>query len=447
MNGTFNQSIFTEDKFSQAALYLQVVIVVSFVLAFVLIFTVAIITAVGNCLMLYVVWKEKRLLGASDVLVLNLAFIGLLQTITAMPLSMVYAVFRIRSHEQVCDVREFFSDTLLCASFSALFLISLNRYAVLVCRHNYSSRFSRRRALVYASFTWITALAYAAIMAVYRNSSKSLREYDCSPRSVDNYSPRGAAALKFAFIGFQFIGTLALYLRIIQYFLHRERKYKKGNSSDSLPTKADRKHRAAKKNIRVLSLTIAVLCGGQLLYVVAVIFNLLTGQVSRQVIITALGLYYFCNTAHPVIFGYLNKKFKRAFKRIFRCFFYKVHRWGTMKSGQKGKISMKKMNSIKILNLDKYNSTSINSTSVGEASFSTSEGPLLNTSQASKSLNLTQTTWETDLWKGGMEKSDHQPRSTRSRLGFMNDSFQLVNCSLYEELSRSKVTALFNDQY
>lgn len=449
MNGTLNQSYLIENSYPQEANYLQIVVIISFVFAILFIIIMASVTALGNSLLFYVVWKDKHLLNASNVFVLNLAFIGFLQTFSSMPLTMVYAIFRVHSHERLCDVREFLSDWLLCASFMALFLISLNRYAILVFGHNYTTRFSKRRSLIYVSVTWITAMIFATVMAVYRNASEVLREYDCSPRSVDNQSPRGAAAVKLLFTGCPFVATLALYERIIQNFLQRKRLYEKDNSSDCIPTTADRKRRAATKNIHVLSLTVAVLCAGQLLYVVQVFLTLLTGEMPRQVVITALGLYYFVNTSHAVIFGYLNKKFKRTFKRIFRRFFYNVHRWGTKKTGRKREIIKKEMNSFKTIDLNKYDSTSISSSFAGESSFSTSRGPLLlsshnNSFEASKSLNSSHATCQMAISTPKMKKLNNSSAATRSRFPLMNDSLLSMNSSLHEELTRSRAARLFN---
>ena len=451
MNKTFNLSI-DQHGFEhwEAREYLLIVSNVSFVLSILLIIGIVSATALGNGLLFYVVRKDKRLWIASNVFVLNLASVSLLQALSAMPLTLVYTIFRQQSSEHVCDVREFLSDSLICASFSALFLISLNRYAVLLFRLDYPVHFSKRRALAYVAATWLVSILYAAATTVYRNTSESLREYDCSTTSVDNQLPRGAATLKFVFVGFPFIGTLLVYAKLMLHFSQRKSSCKNDGSSNYHLTTDGRKRRAATKNIRVLGLTVAFLCGGQLLYVIAVFVNLLTGQVPRQLVITALGLYYFVNTANPVLFGYLNKKFKRTFKRIFHRLFAKVHSWGTKKNGKNRPILKTRMNTFKLIDLDKYNSISDNSYFIEESSLSVSRVPLLLNSHelfsGNKSLNRS-CELQTEFSRSSKQQLSIHRELTRSRFPVMRDSSVLSNSSLHEELTRSRAAILHAEYF
>lgn len=118
----------------------------------------------GNVLVLLAVPRTRSLGSTATVLVVNLAIVDLLITITVVPFVMTTAVTQEWILPQaVCNITAFINAFLTAGQIMALLLISVNRYIAVVYPHRYETRCNKRGTLTAVITGWLYSIIWTSV--------------------------------------------------------------------------------------------------------------------------------------------------------------------------------------------------------------------------------------------------------------------------------------------
>lgn len=280
------------------------------------------ISVFANGAILYVFVRDKKLRVASSIFIANLAFCGIVQGAVVFPLLQVEIMLGylvIGSHRTACLLREFITELTTCSSLYALFLVAMNRYGVILFKHNYIKMFSKRNTTMIVAITWTISVIYAVSLTVYQSTSIILDEFKCHSACT---FPREIAAAQFAVLGFPFTAFFAINGVLVAHFVQDRNNLQlpaEFYSKDSMYRRTiPSKRRRLTKNIRVLALTIVSFSSCYVIYIGCLVLAMFTGKFIRVAYITSMSLVCFGCIVHPYLYGYLNKRLKRPLQRTSR---------------------------------------------------------------------------------------------------------------------------------
>ena len=327
----------------------------------------------GNVLVLLAVPRTRSLGSTATVLVVNLAIVDLLITITVVPFVMTTAVTQEWILPQaVCNITAFINAFLTAGQIMALLLISVNRYIAVVYPHRYETRCNKRGTLtavitgwlysiiwtsvpfygwgemgfikgtLFCNILWSVDMAYAITaqtfcyfipsivgavlyLLVYRQvrlqgermNSKSLSiqlrlKRSTEGRTASSYNGTQASPSPLSF------DNLAASNEDIRERTRTERK----NTAASASLRRDRRRSAVEA--RVTKTLLAVATAFVICWFPRGIANLWAIFASREDVPRALEygstvLVFFNAAVNPILYGALHQDFKRAFKSIICC--------------------------------------------------------------------------------------------------------------------------------
>lgn len=257
---------------------------------------------------LYAVYKERKLRVSSAMPVINLCFAGLILGFVSGTFTLMFDVTQINEASDLGKAaKRFVEEFAISVYFQALFIISAARYSLVLCGQKLA-RVTVKQTTACISVTWIISAVYASLVTFYQQQG-----------SVDlNTYPRGVAAAQFAFLGFMHFGALCTYANLVIHF-HQK--------TDNLPPDfysldssrrrmAERNIRVSAKNIQMIALIVATLCACHLPYLGCITTAMFNGQLSRSVKICAMVLMQCGIFLNFILYGYLNKRFKRVIRPI-----------------------------------------------------------------------------------------------------------------------------------
>ena len=192
--------------------------------------------------------------------------------------------------------------------FQALFIIAVMRYGLALCAEKLC-RVSMKQIGVFISLTWIISLVYAALVSFYEQQGRiNFTAY-----------PRGVAAAQFTFLGLMHFGAMFIYGNLVIYFHQKKDNlppdfYSFDSSSRRI---AERNIRVSIKNIQMIALlmgTLTWLTACHLPNLVVLVTAMLTGQLSHKAKVFTVALIHCGTVIHFVLYGYLNKRFKRIIR-------------------------------------------------------------------------------------------------------------------------------------
>ena len=145
---------------------------------FVVIF-IAVLTILGNSLVLFTTWKEKSLHQPNKYFIACLAFADLLVGIIVGPLSLKYKLFpdwrfRFSTYIHLCRFIAWVDAFAFTASIYSLTFISFDRYLKISKPLQYKSRMTTSKSLKIIITIWFISTVIATYVAIpYSGSSKS----------------------------------------------------------------------------------------------------------------------------------------------------------------------------------------------------------------------------------------------------------------------------------
>ena len=258
----------------------------------------------------YAVYKERRLRIPSAMLVLNLCAAKLLVGGVSGFIILLADVLQLSSCEssQFSYLKSYVEAFSMSIYFQALFLIAVMRYGLALCGEKLC-RVSMKQIGVFISLTWIISLVYAALVSFYEQQGRiNFTAY-----------PRGVAAAQFTFLGLMHFGAMFIYGNLVIYFHQKKDNlppdfYSFDSSSRRI---AERNIRVSIKNIQMIALlmgTLTWLTACHLPNLVVLVTAMLTGQLSHKAKVFTVALIHCGTVIHFVLYGYLNKRFKRIIR-------------------------------------------------------------------------------------------------------------------------------------
>lgn len=259
----------------------------------------------------YAVYKEKKLRVSSAMPVFNLCLSGLALGVVSGLFTLLFDVIQMNEpagllHDVKCFVEEFS----ISVYFQALFVICAARYGLAL----YGEKLCRvtvKQASVCIGATWIISAVYASLVTL------NMKHEARGPQIMHPW-PRGIAALQFTFLGFLHFTALCVYANLVVYF-HR----KKDNIppdfyslESSRRRMAERNIRVSEKNIQVIGFIVGTLCACNLPYLGIITTAMFTGQLSHNAKLFASVVMYCGILFNFVLYGYLNKRFKRVIRPL-----------------------------------------------------------------------------------------------------------------------------------
>lgn len=262
----------------------------------------------------YAFYKERKLRIPSAMPVINLCSAGLLLGVISGLFTLLFDVVQVNIHESSHILRSakcFVEEFSIGVYFQALFFISATRYGLVLCGEKLC-RISMRQIAVSISLTWLISLIYAALMTFYQQQG----------RGVHITYPRGVAAAQFTFLGFLHFAVTCVYVNLVIYFHQKKDNippdfYTLESSSRRI---AERNLRVSVKNIQMIALIVGTSCACHLPYLGVVVTAMFTGQLSQNVKVFALVMMQCAVFTNLILYGYLNKRFKRIIQPM-------LHRW------------------------------------------------------------------------------------------------------------------------
>ena len=269
----------------------------------------------------YAVYKVSKLRVPSVLHVLSLSTAGMLQVIVSGLFLLLFDVIETQALPYTLQLlKTFFNEFLLSAYFQALSLITLNRYGLALRKGN-AQQVSIKKTVLHISGTWLTSVVYGTLVTFYKDQQQQRR-------FIDAY-PRGLAAAQFTFLGFTHFGTICLYINLAFHFYQKHNQfppefYSKNSSSRRT---AERKGRVSVKNVKMIGLSVAVLCACHSPYCACITAAMFTGQLPRNIMIFPVVLIHCGIPLNIVVYGHCDKRFKRVLRPMLSRLLDRSSRW------------------------------------------------------------------------------------------------------------------------
>ena len=297
-------------------------ICLNMVLIIIIIF--AIVTILGNTLVLVATWRERSLHEPNKYFIVCLAVADLLVGMILEPL----LVFQLLSEGlgtniHVCRFMVWLDTVALTASIYSLTFISFDRYLKLRKPLQYRSRMTTSKSLKIIFIIWFISTAFATYAATPDSGSNGIlftAKFSVSCR------PEGSKAKRFYTIlavSAFFLPTLVILIMYALIFVVVHKRQKMLRNGELGQTFNDRNQQRAflqnLKTIRVLLVVagVFILCWGPFF------INLLLRFYSRDArgirsVTLRLVLPYFNSLCNPIIYACLDRTYREAFKNLFQ---------------------------------------------------------------------------------------------------------------------------------
>ena len=268
----------------------------------------------GNLLVVYVVNKDSRLKGVTNIFIHNLALTDISMASLHMPfwVTSLYTGTWIFS-EKGCEFQAAIQFTLGIASILNMGLISFNRYFRVVKPALYSKIFaSKRMARVYCALVWVASLLLAT-PPLYGWGKMAYHPYFavCTFTWEIQYISYAILVVGGVVNG----TTLAIFYSYYKIYKTLKESTRNLNAHGIDGAVSAGRHRT---DIRLLKTSFTVVC----------VFVMTWGPVSVIVIVESVGcfiprgifsavifLMFTSSLANPIVYGIMNPQFQAAFKR------------------------------------------------------------------------------------------------------------------------------------
>ncbi|XP_026851485.1 melatonin receptor type 1A-A [Electrophorus electricus] len=276
-----------------------------------LIFTI-VVDILGNLLVIFSVYRNKKLRNAGNVFVVSLAVADLVVALYPYPLVLV-AIFRRgwRMGSAHCQASGFVMGVSVVGSIFNIAGIAVNRYCYICHSLAYDRLFSGRNSACYVLLIW--ALTVLAIVPnVFVGSLRyDARVYSCT------FVQSASQAYTIAVVSFHFllpIGVVSYcYLRIWVLVIRARRR-----------VKPDGRPRLTPHDVRNFVTMFAVFVLFAVCWAPLNLIGLAVALMPRQaaplvpewLFVASYFLAYFNSCLNAIVYGVLNQNFRREYKRI-----------------------------------------------------------------------------------------------------------------------------------
>ena len=291
----------------------------------------AILSIIGNTLIIAAFYKRKTLRTIPNLLVVNLSIVDALSTITAHPLlASVLILGAWRLGHEACKYQAVLNSFLFTTSHLSITLITLNRYFVVVHYKKYTAIFTRRSTRIFTAVIWIFSFFLGSTHLIAQEKVKFHAKEAVCVISKENFPFNSALITVFGNI--VFLSTVSLNFAILKLVrLHRKQvsvsfrrnfcrakassRESQGNAGKSHTIKkqgilANRNEEfyIARKVVFVTTLyTLCWLPQGILKNA-----SLTNVNFSREIWMTSTFCMQLSSVLNPVLYGLLNRKLKKT---------------------------------------------------------------------------------------------------------------------------------------
>ena len=291
----------------------------------------AILSIIGNSLIIAGFWKRKTLRTIPNRLVVNLSIVDILSAITTHPL-LVSVVIEggWRFGEEACKYQAILNSFLFITSHFSIALITLNRYFVIVRYKKYTEVFTKRSTRVFIAAIWVFSSLLASMHLAAQDKAKFHAKEAFCIISKEKYS---IASLTITIFGnIAFLTTVFLNFAILKLVrLHRSRVFVSFNRSSFFAKIARHEaHRKAGKSqaikrqgilankneeFYIARKVVIVTCLYTLCWLPQGIMknaSLANQDFSRKIWMVSTFCVQLSSVLNPVLYGLLNRKLKKA---------------------------------------------------------------------------------------------------------------------------------------
>ena len=269
----------------------------------------------GNLLTFYAVYRNHRLRTLPNMFVIALAVSDILMSTCCMPFTVATLfhgewMFR----EIFCRIQGFAALTFGTICLGTMGIIAVSRYFCVVKPDKYPLLFKKQRSLMYIVTVWCTALAGSVPPFFFGDG-----RFEFQPgKAMCLYTFESNIAYT-VFIECFYIATpltiiTICYAKVFRTVSRSNRVFSQENNPRQL--------RANVEEAKVTKSLVAVLVGFACCWLpISVVDNIDSARgehtLPRQVYLTYGFLAYMSSTVNPLIYGIMNKQFRREYKDIF----------------------------------------------------------------------------------------------------------------------------------
>ena len=291
----------------------------------------AILSIIGNTLIIAGFWKRKTLRTIPNLLVVNLSIVDILSAITTHPLlASVVIEGAWRFGDEACKYQAILNSFLFITSHFSIALITLNRYFVIVRYKKYTEVFTKRSTRVFVAAIWVFSSFLALThFATQDKATFHAKEAFCiiskensSIASLIITAFGNIAFLISVFLNFAILKLVRLHRSRVSVSFNRSSFFAKGTRREVLwnagKTRMDKKQGIlanrneefyiARKVVIVTSLyTLCWLPQGIMKNA-----SLAKQDFSRETWMASTFCMQLSSVLNPVLYGFLNRKLKKA---------------------------------------------------------------------------------------------------------------------------------------
>ncbi|XP_009996503.1 PREDICTED: neuropeptide FF receptor 1 [Chaetura pelagica] len=300
-----------------------------FILAYTFIFLMCM---VGNCLVCFIVVKNRQMRTVTNMFILNLAISDLLVGIFCMPTTLVDNLITGWPFDNaMCKMSGLVQGMSVSASVFTLVAIAVERFRCIV--HPFRQKLTLRKALVTIAIIWLLALLIMCPAAVTLTVTREEHHFmlDTYNNSYPLYScweawPETGMRRIYTTVLFSHIYVGPLALIIVMYARIAFKLFK--SAAPARDQEEPEGRRVSRRKAKVINMLIIVALFFTLSWLPLWTLMLLTdyGQLSQAqlhlltvyVFPFAHWLAFFNSSANPIIYGYFNENFRRGFQEAFR---------------------------------------------------------------------------------------------------------------------------------
>uniref|UniRef100_A0A8C5JGW5 Neuropeptide FF receptor 1 n=1 Tax=Junco hyemalis TaxID=40217 RepID=A0A8C5JGW5_JUNHY len=301
-----------------------------FILAYAFIFLMCV---VGNVLVCFVVVKNRQMRTVTNMFLLNLAISDLLVGIFCMPTTLVDNLITGWPFDNtMCKMSGLVQGMSVSASVFTLVAIAVERFRCIV--HPFRQKLTLRKALLTIAVIWVLALLIMCPAAVTLTVTREEHHFmvDTYNNSYPLYScweawPETGMRRIYTTVLFSHIYVAPLALIVVMYARIAFKLFKSVAPTQSGEEPEGR--RISRRKAKVINMLIIVALFFSVSWLPLWTLMLLTdyGRLSEaQLRLLTVYVYplahwlaFFNSSANPIIYGYFNENFRRAFQEVFRA--------------------------------------------------------------------------------------------------------------------------------
>ncbi|XP_017688209.1 PREDICTED: neuropeptide FF receptor 1 [Lepidothrix coronata] len=329
-NGTISYSHLLRDNYTFLAYYQHSSpVALMFILAYTFIFLMCM---VGNILVCFVVVKNRQMRTVTNMFLLNLAISDLLVGIFCMPTTLVDNLITGWPFDNtMCKMSGLVQGMSVSASIFTLVAIAVERFRCIV--HPFRQKLTLRKALLTIAIIWVLALLIMCPAAITLTVTREEHHFmvDTYNNSYPLYScweawPETGMRRIYTTVLFSHIYVAPLTLIVVMYTRIAFKLFKSVAPAHGQEEPEGR--RISRRKAKVINMLIIVALFFTISWLPLWTLLLLTdygwlseGQLHLVIVYVypfAHWLAFFNSSANPIIYGYFNENFRRAFQEVFR---------------------------------------------------------------------------------------------------------------------------------